>query len=70
VHGYILGESGVRLEFRADSGRVATVDLSGLGADMPKTFVRGERLTVIGELGGARGPLSARFVQRDRSEDQ
>jgi outer membrane lipoprotein SlyB len=69
IHGQVQGVQGSTLKFRADDGRMLTVDMSAVGPEIQRALTQNERVTVIGFPGGG-GPnqFRAEYIQQDSSD--
>jgi hypothetical protein len=69
IHGQVQSVQGTTVKFRADDGRVLTVDASAVSAEIRKALTPNEGVTVIGQQAGS-NPLQyrAQYIQQDSSD--
>jgi hypothetical protein len=68
VHGQVQSIQGNTMRFRADDGRVLSVDLGAVSAGIRKELTRGEGATVIGHPATGAHQIRAQYVQQDSSD--
>jgi hypothetical protein len=68
IHGKIESIQGSNLTFRADDGRVLTVDASRVAANVRGALTQGEGVTVIAHEWTGPNALRASYVQQDSSD--
>ncbi len=68
IHGKIESVQGSSLSFRADDGRVLTVDTSQVAPGVRSALTQGEGVTVIGHEWTGANALRAQYVQQDSSD--
>ena len=67
VHGQVQSVQGSQLTFRADDGRVLTVDMSAVGQNIQQALTPGEGVTVTGFPGATATQMMAQYIQADSS---
>jgi hypothetical protein len=68
IHGKIESIQGSSLSFRADDGRVLSVDTSRVAANVRSALTQGEGVTIIGHEWTGANALRAQYVQQDSSD--
>jgi len=68
IHGKIESIEGSTMKFRADDGRVLTVDVSGIGSSVRGGLTPGEGVTVIAHEWTGPTAVRANYVQQDSSD--
>lgn len=67
IHGKVQSVQGSRMRFRADDGRMLTVDMTKVNPAVQKALTPGEGATVIGHYQGDNTHVAAQYVQQDSS---
>jgi outer membrane lipoprotein SlyB len=67
IHGTVQSIQGTTLTLKADDGRTLTVDMAKVTSAVQKAITQGERVTVVGHLGGAQNHMTAEFIQQDKT---
>jgi hypothetical protein len=67
VHGHVQSVRGSALTFKADDGRVLSVDMSDVGAEIRRALSPNEGATVIG-FPGKGNQFRAEYIQQDSSD--
>jgi hypothetical protein len=68
IHGVVQSVQGSTVKFRADDGRMLTVDASKVGAPIRSALTQGEPVTVIGHDWTGPNQLRAEYIQQDSSK--
>jgi hypothetical protein len=67
IHGTVNSVTGTQMLFKADDGRILTVDMSEVNPDVQKSLAAGEPATLVGFYRGDDKNVSAKFIQKDSS---
>jgi hypothetical protein len=68
IHGRVQSVQGTSMRFRADDGRILSVDLSPVSPQIRRELTHGEGATVIGHRSTGANQLRAEYVQQDSSD--
>jgi len=68
VHGQVQSIQGNTLRFRADDGRVMSVDVASVAANVRQALTQGEGVTVIGHPATGAHQIRAQYIQQDSSD--
>jgi hypothetical protein len=68
IHGRVQSVQGSTMRFRADDGRVLTVDMSAVSPEIQRALSQNERVTIIGFAGAGPNQFRAEYVQQDSSD--
>jgi preprotein translocase subunit YajC len=68
VHGKVQSVSGNTVTFKADDGRVLTVDAAQVSAEIRGALTPNEGVTLIGHAGASGNQFIAQYIQQDASD--
>jgi hypothetical protein len=68
IHGRVQSVQGTSMRFRADDGRILSVDLSPVSPQIRQALTHGEAATVIGHRSTGAHQVRAEYVQQDSSD--
>ncbi|HEV8585334.1 MAG TPA: hypothetical protein VGT02_10250 [Methylomirabilota bacterium] len=68
IHGRVQSVSGTTVTFKADDGRVLTVDAAQVGNEIRGALTPNEAVTLIGKAGASANQFTAQYIQQDSSD--
>ena len=68
VHGKVQSVSGNTVTFKADDGRMLTVDAAQVSSEIRGALTPDEGVTLIGKAGAQPNQFSAQYIQQDSSD--
>src|SRR5256714_12804127 len=68
IHGKVQSVSGNTITVKADDGRVLTVDVAQVSADIRGALAPDAGVTLIGKAGAQSNQFTAQYIQQDASD--
>jgi uncharacterized protein Veg len=68
IHGQVQSVSGTTVTFKADDGRILTVDAAQVGNEIRAALTPNEGVTLIGKAGASATQFTAQYIQQDSSD--
>ena len=68
IHGQVQSVSGNTVNFKADDGRMLTVDAGQVSGDIRSSLAANEGATLIGFAGASANQFRAQYIQKDSSD--